>query len=68
MTPADLLATIPACETCRWWKGGSCHRYPPSLNFKHGFSHSSHPSCWQFPATYPHSWCGEHAPVQELEQ
>lgn len=53
------------CETCRWWAGGECRRYPPTLIV---------PGTWtggpaqepvtRFPDTARWQWCGEHQPEE----
>lgn len=58
-TPTPPPARPPTCSSCRFWDTSvflpealnfaPCHRHPPRVNF-------------DFPFTYPTSWCGEHQP------
>jgi len=55
---------VETCETCRFWQGKSCFRYPPSVvlyptDNQHPIAYW--PTEWRV-STDANDWCGEHQP------
>jgi hypothetical protein len=57
----------PTCETCRFWVGTQCHRYPPVL-LSQKSPHDREPNYVEQHRPYMSAgeWCGEHQPAQRL--
>ena len=53
------------CETCRWWWGGYCRRFPPAVVIPgtHTGGTGQTPVT-RFPETHRLWWCGEHTPKE----
>ena len=58
------MSERPTCETCRFWDGGECHRWPPTIHPELRWGDD-----YQNEGYWPHisknDWCGEHEPRPE---